>query len=63
MSRTSRTRKTPLRCSTLRRQGWQLETVDAFVAGSALRYNLVLLTSDKDFAPVSGLTQENWLVP
>jgi|HubBroStandDraft_5_1064220.scaffolds.fasta_scaffold347265_2 predicted nucleic acid-binding protein len=48
---------------TLRRRGWQLETVDAFVAVTALRYNLVLLTSDMDFAPVPGLQQENWLVP
>jgi predicted nucleic acid-binding protein len=47
----------------LRRLGWHLETVDAFIAVAALRYNLVLLTSDKDFAPVPGLKQENWLVP
>jgi len=40
-----------------------LETVDGFVAVTALRYNLVLLTSDKDFVPVPGLQQENWLVP
>jgi len=47
----------------LRRQGWQLETVDALIAVVALRYHLVLLTSDKDFAPVPNLKQENWLVP
>lgn len=47
----------------LRRQGWQLETVDAFIAVVALRYDLVLLTADKDFAPVPNLKQENWLVP
>ncbi len=47
----------------LRRRGWQLETVDGFVAVTALRYNLVLLTSDKDFTPIPGLKQENWLVP
>jgi predicted nucleic acid-binding protein len=47
----------------LRRQGWQLETVDALIAVVALRYNLVLLTSDRDFAPVPNLKQENWLVP
>ena len=47
----------------LRRQGWQLETVDAFIAVVALRYDLVLLTSDKDFAPVPNLKQENWLIP
>ena len=47
----------------LRRQGWQLETVDAFIAVVALRYDLVLLTSDNDFAPVPNLKQENWLIP
>lgn len=47
----------------LRRQGWQLETIDALIAAVALRYQLVLLTSDKDFAPVPNLKQENWLVP
>jgi tRNA(fMet)-specific endonuclease VapC len=47
----------------LRRQGWQLETVDAFIAVVALRYDLVLLTSDKDFVPVPNLKQENWIIP
>jgi predicted nucleic acid-binding protein len=47
----------------LRSQGWQLETVDALIAVVALRYNLVLLTADTDFAPVPNLKQENWLVP
>lgn len=51
-----------LQCS-LRRQGWQLETVDALIAVVALRYDLVLLTSDKDFTPVPNLRQENWLLP
>lgn len=45
----------------LRLQGWQLETVDALIAAVALRYNLVLLTSDKDFHAVPNLQQENWL--
>jgi len=47
----------------LRRQGWQLETVDAFIAVVALRYDLVLLTSDNDFAAVPNLKQENWFIP
>ena len=47
----------------LRHQGWQLETVDAFIAVVALRYDLVLLTSDHDFAPVPNLKQENWRIP
>ncbi|MEM7349117.1 MAG: type II toxin-antitoxin system VapC family toxin [Chloroflexota bacterium] len=45
----------------LRRRGWQLATVDAFIAAVALRYNLTLLTSDKDFAVIPRLNQENWL--
>jgi tRNA(fMet)-specific endonuclease VapC len=47
----------------LRRQGWQLETVDAFIAVVSLRYDLVLLTSDNDFGLVPNLKQENWLIP
>ena len=44
----------------LRRQGWQLETVDALIAAVALRYDLTLLTTDKDFVPIPQLKQENW---
>ncbi len=39
------------------------QTVDAFIAVVSLRYDLVLLTSDNDFAPVPNLKQENWLIP
>ena len=45
----------------LRRRGRQLHTVDALIAAVALRYNLTLLTTDKDFQGVVGLPQENWL--
>jgi tRNA(fMet)-specific endonuclease VapC len=45
----------------LRRKGWQLELVDAFTAVVALRYDLILLTKDKDFLAVPGLKIENWL--
>lgn len=45
----------------LRRRGWQLGTVDALIATVALRNNLVLLTTDRDFAAVPGLLTENWL--
>jgi tRNA(fMet)-specific endonuclease VapC len=45
----------------LRARGWQLETVDSLIAAVALRYNLTLLTTDKDFQAVPGLPQENWL--
>lgn len=46
----------------LRRQGWQLETVDALIATIALQNDLILLTADGDFAPIVGLKQENWLI-
>jgi tRNA(fMet)-specific endonuclease VapC len=45
----------------LRRQGRQLETVDALVAVITLRYGLILLTTDGDFRAVPGLQHENWL--
>lgn len=45
----------------LRRQGWQLQTVDALIASIALRYDLILLTTDKDFRAIPHLFQENWL--
>lgn len=44
----------------LRRQGRQLATIDALIAIIALRYDLVLLTTDNDFAVVPGLRRENW---
>lgn len=44
----------------LRWQGRQLETVDALVAVIALRYGLVLLTTDADFRAVPDLPHENW---
>jgi tRNA(fMet)-specific endonuclease VapC len=45
----------------LRRHGWQLGTVDALIAATALRYDLTLLTSDKDFSRIPGLRLENWV--
>ena len=45
----------------LRRRGRQLETVDALIAAVALRYKLVLLTTDNDFVAVPNLQRENWL--
>lgn len=45
----------------LRRQGWQLATVDALIAAVALRHNLILLTTDQDFAAIPGLRQQNWI--
>lgn len=47
----------------LRRQGRQLATVDATIAVITLRYDLVLLTTDRDFLPIPTLAQENWLRP
>ncbi len=45
----------------LRRQGWQLATVDALIAAVALRYDLVLLTTDRDFQAIPTLRQEDWV--
>lgn len=45
----------------LRRRGRQLETVDALIAALALRYDLILLTTDRDFEALPDLPQENWL--
>jgi tRNA(fMet)-specific endonuclease VapC len=44
-----------------RRRGWQLDTVDALIAAIALRYDQILLTTDRDFQGVVGLRVENWL--
>lgn len=46
---------------TLRRRGRQLETIDALIAALALRYDLILLTTDRDFQAVPELSQENWM--
>ena len=45
----------------LRRQGQQLATVDATIAAVALRYALVLLTTDRDFLAIPTLPVEKWL--
>lgn len=44
----------------LRRRGLQLATVDALIAVLALRYDLILLTTDGDYHAVPGLRWENW---
>lgn len=44
----------------LRKSGRQLEAIDSFIAVLALRYNLVLLTTDKDFHHIPTLHYENW---
>jgi tRNA(fMet)-specific endonuclease VapC len=46
---------------TLRRQGRQLATVDALIAAVAIRNELILLTTDKDFGAIPQIKQENWL--
>lgn len=47
----------------LRRQGWQLATIDALIATASLRYSLILLTTDRDFRRVPNLITENWIAP
>ena len=44
----------------LRKSGWQLATFDGLIATIALRYNLTLLTTDRDFQAIEGLRTENW---
>jgi tRNA(fMet)-specific endonuclease VapC len=44
----------------LRKKGIQLKTVDALIATVALRYDLILLTSDQDFLAIPKLRHENW---
>lgn len=46
---------------TLRRRGRQLTLVDALIATVALRYDLTLLTTDRDFEAVPSLKTENWI--
>ena len=45
----------------IRNRGRDLKTPDALIAAVALRYDFVLLTTDKDFLPVPGIKIENWL--
>ncbi len=45
----------------LRNKGQQLKTVDALIAAIALRYELILLTTDNDFRAVPNLRCKNWL--
>lgn len=44
----------------LRAKGRQLEMTDALIAAIAIRYDLILLTQDGDFRPITQLKQENW---
>ena len=45
------------------RRGWQLKVIDGLIAATALRYDLTLLTADRDFHGVPNLRVENRLVP
>jgi tRNA(fMet)-specific endonuclease VapC len=46
----------------LRKRGWQLTLFDALTAVIALRNNLVLLTTDRDFQAIPNLQHENWRI-
>ena len=48
---------------TLRRKGRQVAVMDALIATVALRYDLTLLTTDRDFEAVPLLKTENWIRP
>ena len=47
-------------CLNLRRKGWQLKIIDSFIVLVALRYGLILLTTDGDYQQVPQLKSENW---
>jgi predicted nucleic acid-binding protein len=46
---------------TLRLRGRQIATVDAWIAVVALRWDLILLTTDRDFETIPHLVTENWV--
>lgn len=46
----------------LRSLGRALSTVDVMIAALARQFGFTILTSDRDFDAVSGVTVENWLV-
>ena len=47
----------------MRRRGRQLATTDALIATVAIRNDLNLLTTDRDFKSIPSLKLENWLSP
>ena len=47
--------------ASMRRRGRQVATVDALIATIAIRYELTLLTTDRDFEFIPYLQLENWL--
>jgi tRNA(fMet)-specific endonuclease VapC len=59
IDRVSAERSATLRVS-LRKRGLQLEALDSLIAIIALRYDLVLLTTDKDFYAIPNLRYESW---
>ncbi len=44
----------------LRKQGWQLDSIDSMIAVVVMQKGLVLLTTDKDFRGIPNLVHENW---
>jgi predicted nucleic acid-binding protein len=59
IDRVSAERSATLRV-TLRKRGLQLEALDSLIAIIALRYDLILLTTDKDFHPIPNLRYDSW---
>jgi predicted nucleic acid-binding protein len=45
----------------LRKSGRQIGLVDTILAALAIRYDLILLTTDKDFDAIPALKLANWL--
>jgi predicted nucleic acid-binding protein len=47
----------------MRRQGRQMTLIDTLIATIAIRNELVLLTTDRDFEQIPNLVCENWIKP
>jgi len=49
--------------ATLERRGKTIGIIDMLIAAHALSINAVLVTNDRDFRHVEGLTTEDWTLP
>jgi predicted nucleic acid-binding protein len=45
----------------MRRNGRQLQLIDAHIAVTALRFGVTLLTADRDFISIPGLQLDDWV--
>jgi tRNA(fMet)-specific endonuclease VapC len=45
----------------LKKQGQPIQDADILIAGTALLYDMIVVTDDRHFQRIPGLTVENWL--